>query len=425
MKQVIDLHIHSKYSRACSPNLDLENIYKACKIKGVNIITTADFTHPVWFKQLKDNLEQIGKTGLYKLKKFDNEDVKFISGTELSCVYSKNGKTRRIHIVVLAPNLDVVEEINNQLGKRFRLDYDGRPILGIDTKELFKLLLKIDERCMLIPAHIWTPWFGMLGSKSGFNSIEECFEEMTDKIYSIETGLSSDPEMNWRLSALDNFTLVSNSDAHSLQNIAREANVMEMENPSYEELCNIIKMRKKGKAKQQLKKFLYTIEFYPEEGMYHLDGHRSCNIRFTPEQSRKNKNICPVCKKPLTIGVLNRVEQLADRREGERPSNVVPFKKLIELDKIIAESMGIKSRNSKAVQKEFMKIINQTGNELAVLIDLSYEELEKITSPRIVEAIRRVREGRLIIQPGFDGQYGSIKIFRDQEKESNKQKKLF
>ncbi len=425
MKQVIDLHIHSKYSRACSPNLDLENIYKACKTKGVNIITTADFTHPLWFKQLKNNLEQIGKTGLYKLKKFDNEDVKFISGTELSCVYSKNGKTRRVHIVVLAPNLDVVEEINNQLGKKFRLDYDGRPILGIDTKELFKLLLKIDKRCMLIPAHIWTPWFGILGSKSGFNSIDECFEEMTDEIYSIETGLSSDPEMNWRLSALDKFTLVSNSDAHSLQNIAREANVMEMENPSYEEICNIIKMRKQGKAKQQLRKFLYTIEFYPEEGMYHLDGHRLCNIRFTPEQSRKNKNICPVCKKPLTIGVLNRVEQLADRKKGEKPSDVVPFKKLIELDKIIAESMGIKSRNSKAVQKEFMKIISQAGNELAVLIDLSYEELEKITSPKIVEAIRRVREEKLIIQPGFDGQYGSIKIFSDQEKKANKQKKLF
>ncbi|MFH1582932.1 MAG: endonuclease Q family protein, partial [Candidatus Falkowbacteria bacterium] len=289
---------------------------------------------------------------------------------------------------------------------------------------LMKLCLSIDKKFLIYPAHIWTPWFAIFGSKSGFDKMEDCFHEYTKNIYALETGLSSDPEMNWRLSALDKLTILSNSDAHSLPNIAREANVFEMKNINYDEIYNIIKNKIifDGNNEVGVK---YTIEFYPEEGMYHYDGHRDCGISFTPGETKKQKNVCPVCKKPLTIGVMNRVDELADRALGFKPKYAAPFKKLVELDKIIAEAIDIKSRQANKVQVEYNKLIKQGGNELNILLNISLKELEKMTDATVVEGVKRVREGNLIIKPGFDGQYGTVKIFSEQEKRKNKQKSLF
>jgi uncharacterized protein (TIGR00375 family) len=310
-----------------------------------------------------------------------------------------------------------------------------------------KLCLSIDKKFLIYPAHIWTPWFAVFGSKSGFDKMEECFHEYTKNVYAIETGLSSDPEMNWRLSALDKLTILSNSDAHSLPNIAREANVFEMKEISYSEIYNIIKNKKIYYDNNEMNSRLrgndnegvgikYTIEFYPEEGMYHYDGHRACGVSFTPEQTKKQKNICPVCKKPLVIGVMNRVNELADRptnafaSAGEQvglnpPKGHAKFIKLVELDKIIAQALDIKSRHSKRVQLVYHNLIKAGINELNILLNISLIELKKIADPAIVEGIKRVREGKLIITPGFDGQYGTIKIFSEQEKKKNKQRSLF
>ncbi|MFA5358221.1 MAG: endonuclease Q family protein [Patescibacteria group bacterium] len=423
MQYIADLHIHSKYSRACSPQLTLENISKYCAIKGVDVVATGDFTHPIWFKEIETKLVEDG-SGIYKLRNADDK-TRFVLSTEISCIYSKSvpgqkegsKKVRRLHIVVLAPDIDTVRKINETLGKIGNLRSDGRPILGLDAKRLAQIVFDISPRCMVIPAHAWTPWFAVFGSKSGFDSLQECFEEYTDKIYAIETGLSSDPPMNWRLSALDNVALISNSDAHSLPNIGREANVFDLPELTYDQICDAIKDKDK-------KRFLYTIEFYPEEGMYHFDGHRDCAVCLPPSETRKQKGVCPKCKKYLTVGVLSRIEELADRPEGFMPPEAIPYKSLVELDKIIAESLNIKSRQSKGVQSEYDNLVKKGKNEMNVLLNLDYKELEKITSSKIVEGIRRVREGKLIIRPGFDGQYGKIEIFSPAEREESFQKKL-
>lgn len=417
MQQILDLHIHSKYSRACSQNLTLPNIEAICRTKGVDIIATGDFTYPAWFSGIKEQLEEIGNSGLYKLKDAADEKIKFVLSTEVALIYKDGNKARRIHLMITAPNVEAAEELNNFLGIKFNIKSDGRPILGISAPELVKLCLKIHPKFLIYPAHIWTPWFSVFGSKSGFDSMEECFHEQTEYIFAYETGLSSDPEMNWRLSALDKLTLLSNSDAHSLQNIGREANVFDLEEITYDEIYEAIRAK-------DLKKIKHSLEFYPEEGMYHFDGHRLCGVSLTPGESRRNKNICPVCKKPLTIGVLNRVEELADRQEGFRPKNFPGFKKLVELDKIIAEALNIKSRNAKKVQQEYNNLIKRVGSELDILINKPLEEIKKNTLPIIAEGVKRAREGRLIIKPGFDGEYGEIKIFSEEEK-GNKQKMLF
>lgn len=409
MKQVLDLHIHSLYSRACSSQLTLINIDKACREKGVDIIGTGDFTHPVWFKAISTELkETFFGSGLYKLKSTKDDKIKFILSTEVALIYKDNDKVRRIHLVVHAPNLKAAAEANKILGSRFNLKSDGRPILGVKAPEFVRLLLNIDAKFLIYPAHIWTPWFAVFGSKSGFNTLEECFKEETKNIYAFETGLSSDPEMNWRLSALDNLTLLSSSDAHSPINIGREATVMELsEKPSYQEIYDVIKYHKKGGESG----ILYMIEFYPEEGMYHLDGHRACSFSCLPAESKRLKNICPVCHKPLVIGVLNRVEELADRPLGYQLSSAVPFKKVIELDKIIAEALNIKSRSSKTVQAEYQKLIKNFGSEFSILLDVDLEDLSKTSNAKIVEGISRMRSGKLLIKPGFDGQYGQVNIF--------------
>ena len=329
MLQILDLHIHSRFSRACSRSLTLENLDKTCRVKGVDIIATGDFTHPVWFSEIKKQLEatqekrnkkqEISKLAdsagspLYRLKSSQDNRVKFILSTELALIYKQGERTRRIHIVIHAPNIEAAEGLNTYLEKSgYNLKSDGRPILGMSAEKLVKICLDIHPKFLVYPAHIWTPWFSVFGSKSGFDTFEECFGEQTGHIYAYETGLSSDPEMNWRVSSLDKLTLISNSDAHSPANIAREANIMDLEYGSYDEIYEAIKDKDLNKIKG-------AIEFYPEEGMYHLDGHRSCGVRMEPSGSRKNRGICPKCKKPLTIGVLNRVEELADRPQGIRP----------------------------------------------------------------------------------------------------------
>ncbi len=403
MQQILDLHIHSRYARACSPKLTLANIDETCRQKGVNIIATGDFTYPAWFTSIKKELkESFVGSGLYILKTARDNQVKFIISSEVALIYKDKDKVRRIHLVVHAPNIEVAEKLNKVLDKKYNIRSDGRPILGISAPDFVRLVLKIDSRFLVYPAHIWTPWFSVFGSKSGFNSLVECFGDQTKYIYAYETGMSSDPAMNWRLSALDKLTCLSSSDAHSLNNIAREASIMEINEPvSYRKLYDNIK-HKKGMIK--------TLEFFSEEGKYYLDGHRDCKFSCLPAETKKLKNICPVCHKPLVIGVLNRNEQLADRKVGHKPTGAVPFIKLIELDKIIADVLGLKNRNSKRVQKEYLNLISIHGSELEILLSLDLKKIESDINPRIIEGIKKVRQQKISIKPGFDGQYGEINI---------------
>lgn len=409
---ILDLHIHSRFSRGCSKFLTLPSIAEWCEKKGIDIVATGDFTHPGWFAELKEQLIET-EPGIYALKNKTSR-TRFICSTEISCIYKKNDATRRIHVLIVAPNLAVVEKINAKLTAIGNIRSDGRPILGIDVKELLKICLDIDERCLMIPAHIWTPWFSIFGSKSGFDSIEECFEEMTPYIYAIETGLSSDPKMNWGLKQLNNIAILSHSDAHSVENLAREADVFALETLNYDAIYETITTR-------DPKHFLYTIEFYPEEGKYHFDGHRDCNIRFAPEESKRHKNICPKCNRPLTIGVLNRVTELSDQQA--KSEGKIPFKYVVPLAQIIAEALQ-KNVHTKGVQETY-KQLTQYTSEFQLLLHTSLEELRPLTEERIVEGIKRMREGKLMIHPGFDGVYGEVKIFSKEEKLTEKQGVLF
>jgi len=416
MKFVADFHIHSKYSRATSKDMDLENLGKWAKIKGIKVLGTGDFTHPIWFKELEDKLEP-AEAGLFRLKKEDNGEngIRFILTTEISCIYSKNGKIRKIHIIIFAPSFEVVEKINEQLGALGNLNADGRPILGLDAKELAKIVFGISKNCLVVPAHAWTPWFSIFGSKSGFDSIEECFEEYSKEIYAIETGLSSDPAMNWRLSQLDKIVLISNSDAHSPHRIGREANVFDTE-ISYPAIMDAIKTKDN-------KKFLSTVEFFPEEGKYHFDGHRICDISLSPEESEKCNNICPKCGKPLTIGVLHRVEDLADRPVGFRPENTIPFRSLVPLEEIIADSLRVTTASQKVLE-EYQKLIKNFKNEFNILLNATETELSQATLPEVASGIIKVREGKVKVIPGYDGVYGKIKIPQENFQKL-KQKTLF
>jgi len=414
MKIVADFHIHSRFSRATAHDITVANLNQWMKKKGVTVLGTGDFTHPQWFRELKENLEP-AEPGLYRLRNdLDEKNVsRFILTTELSCIYSQGGKTRRIHHVILAPSFEVVQKINVALSWQGNLNSDGRPILGLSSIELAKLLFSISPEIVIIPAHIWTPWFSLFGSMSGFDSLEECFGEWSSKIFAIETGLSSDPQMNWRLSPLDHLAIVSNSDSHSASKIAREANVFDTE-LSYPKIIEAIKSGIPQNYLHDSSKFLYTIEFYPEEGKYHFDGHRLCNVVLAPQESKKINNICPKCGRPLTIGVMHRVEDLADRDENYIAKDRPPYKKLVPLEEIIAEVFKT-STNSKKVEAEYERLIKIFGNELAILIDASILDIEKESTPELAEGIKRVRENRLNIAPGFDGEYGKVKIFADNE----------
>jgi uncharacterized protein (TIGR00375 family) len=408
MEFIADFHIHSKYSRATSRNMDVEHIAQWAKLKGITLMGTGDFTYHLWLEELKNKLEDLGN-GLFKYN-----GIYFILTSEISSIYSKNGRTYRVHNMVLSPSFKTTDKINEVLSRCGNLASDGRPILGLDAAELARIVFDIDENCMLIPGHIWTPWFSVFGSMSGFDRIEDCFEDQTPKIFALETGLSSDPAMNWRLSALDRFSLVSNSDSHSPQKIGREANVFNCE-LDYKTIRDVLRTKDN-------KRFLYTIEFFPEEGKYHYDGHRLCETRLSPEETKKNNGKCPKCGKPVTVGVMNRVAALADRPEGYIPKTTVPFKRLIPFDEIIADAKGV-ARGSVSVEREYMSLVSKFGTEFDILLRASREALQRGLPKRIAEGVLRVREGKVSIKAGYDGEYGVISIFGedDSKQESHDQ----
>ncbi|HOS87907.1 MAG TPA: endonuclease Q family protein [Candidatus Pacearchaeota archaeon] len=407
MKFIADFHLHSKYSRATGKNTDLENIDKWAKTKGIQVITCGDFTHPIWFKNLEEKLE-LAEPGLFKLKG-SKTGVRFILTTEISCIYSKKGKIRKIHILVFAPSLKIVEKLNQRLAAIGNISSDGRPILGIDAIELLKIVLDVSPDCLFVPAHCLTPWFSIFGSKSGFDSIKECFEDYSQYIYAIESGLSADPAMIWRIPDGRRVTIISNSDAHSVEKIGREANIFNTE-INYFSIINAIKTKNP-------KEFLSTIEFYPQEGKYYNDGDRLCNISLNPKESLEYGELCPSCGKKLVIGVLNRVQKLADKEEGFKPDNITPFQNIVPLKEIIAEAYGV-GVISKKVQNEYEKI---TANfpEFEVLLNVSLDDLKNIADKQVIEGIKRVRNGEVKIQPGFDGVFGKVKIFSDIEKQES------
>lgn len=437
MKIIADLHIHSKYSRAVSKDMTPENLDIWARKKGITVMGTGDFTHPKWFEELKDKLEP-AENGLYQLKNgHDGQSsasailTRFLLTVEIAVIYSKNGKTRRIHHLVFAPSFTAVEKINKRLAKIGNLAADGRPILGLDSKELLKIVKDADPAAVLVPAHAWTPWFSVFGSMSGFDSLEECFEELTSEIFAVETGLSSDPAMNWRVPVLEHIALISNSDSHSLRKIGREANIFNCEF-SYDGIVKAIRSR-------DPKKFLYTIEFFPEEGKYHYDGHRDLHHYQSPQETKKAGGRCIQCGAKVTVGVLSRVEELADIhnppsppylkggknknpplkvRGGEEGLLRIPYKSLVPLQEIIADIRRV-GVASKRVQAAYEAMIERFGSEFGILLDTSHSELARY-SPEIAEGIACVREGRVTIMPGYDGEYGKVTIVKKE-----KQLKLF
>jgi len=413
MRIIADFHIHSKYSRATSPNMDLENIAQAAQEKGITVVGTGDFTHPEWFNNLKNKLEP-AEEGLYRLKGTDGS-VRFVVTGEISNMYTRNGRGRRIHSLIILPSLESAEKINNILSWQGNIKSDGRPILGMDTEELLKIIIDTAPQALFIPAHCMTPYFGVFGSMSGFDSLEEAFGENAKHIYAMETGLSASPDMLWKIPDGRKMTLISNSDAHSPTKLGREVNVFDTE-LSYSAIRDAI-------IKKDKSKFLYTIEFFPQEGKYYYDGHRLCNVSMSPGQRKKVEGICPKCGRKLTVGVLSRVDELADRKDGFVPPDAIPYKSLVPLREIIAEAIGI-GPQTKGVDKQYQILIQKFSNEFNILLDVPFEELSKFTLPRIAEGIKRVRSGKLIIEPGYDGEFGKVKIFQEEEKEE-KQDKLF
>jgi uncharacterized protein (TIGR00375 family) len=390
--------------------MDIDNLSKWAKIKGINLLGTSDFTHPEWLKELKEKLEE-REHGIYL-----HNGVNYILSTEVSNIYFKIGKVRKIHNVIIAPSFAVVDEINKALSPYGQLSSDGRPILSIECDKMVKSLRRISEEIMVIPAHIWTPHFSVFGSNSGFDTLEECYGDETGNISALETGLSSNPPMNWRLSVLNKYTLVSNSDAHSPSKIGREANVFK-EKIGYKELKGILEKRDK-------EKFMYTIEFFPQEGKYHWDGHRKCEARLSPEESAKINYRCPNCGRKLTIGVMNRVEQLADRPDDFILEGAPGYKSLVPLVEIIAESMGV-GKESVGVEREYNSLIQRLGSEFDILIFIPKEEIMEKCPPKIAKGIINIREGRVNILPGYDGVYGKIEIFDKDDKKEEKQLTFF
>ncbi len=419
MKFIADLHIHSLFSRATAKDFDLERMYITAQLKGITVVGTSDFTHPGWFKEIKEKLVP-SEPGLFKLKdeitkKCDQKvplscrgKVRFMLVSEISNIYKKNKRTMKNHNLVFMPNIEKVERFNSKLGKIGNIKSDGRPILGLDARDLLEEVLSTSDDSFLIPAHIWTPWFSLLGSKSGFDSIEECFEDLTSYVFAVETGLSSDPAMNWRVSGLDKVTLISNSDAHSPFKMGREANLFNT-SLSYSAIKEAIRT---GDPEQ----FLGTIEFYPEEGKYYLDGHRNCNVRLWPNETRKQKGKCKVCQKPLTLGVLYRVEELSDRLEDEKPQEQRSFYNLIPLTEILSEILNV-GPGSKKVMNNYIILLEKLGPELSILLNLKRETIDKAGLPLLGEAVSRMRSKKIIIFPGYDGEFGKIKVFHQEERD--------
>lgn len=422
---ITDFHIHSRFSRACSKKLTLPNNAAWAQLKGIDLLTTADFTYPKWFSELHEQLKETAP-GIYELKKEFAEKaeiqipesckrpVRFFFTTEISLIYKKNDKVRKIHHVIMAPNIETAAKINKALDERGNIKSDGRPILGMDSKNLLKLLLDISPDIQIIPAHIWTPHFSIFGSKTGFDTVEECFEELSDHICALETGLSSDPAMNWRLSNLDKYVLVSSSDAHSHQKMGREATIFNTE-MTYPAILQALR--------SDHDKVEGTIEFFPEEGKYHYDGLRAEGLCLQPEETKKHNYVSPKSGKKITVGVLHRVDELADHKEGRKPETARNVWHIIPLMEILSEILGVGTQSQK-VENAYFELLGKLGPEFYILKDCPIFEIEK-ANPLVAEAIKRMRNKKVIIQPGYDGEYGTIKLFKEKELEEKTQVSLF
>jgi len=405
-----DLHIHSRYSRATSKEMSPDGLAKWAKIKGIDMLGTGDFTHPQWLAELQGVMEE-ADCGTYRYREID-----FILTAEVSNIYFKAGRVRRVHNMIFTPDFTSAAEINRALYAYGNLGSDGRPILKLECNALVKLVRTVHEDAFVVPAHIWTPHFSLFGAHSGFDTIEECFAEETPHIFALETGLSSDPAMNWRWSRLDRYTLVSNSDAHSPSKLGREANVF-TERINYKDLKDIL-------SKKDTRRFAYTVEFFPEEGKYHWDGHRNCNAPLSPSEALKINNKCPSCGRTITIGVMHRVEDLADREEENTPAGNPPFKRLVPLMEIIAEALRMRPESA-SVEREYMQLIKNLGSEFDILLELSEEDLLKGCPPKIAAGIINVRKGAIEVVPGYDGKFGHVHVLKKDEGAAEKQLKFF
>lgn len=451
MKVVTDLHLHSRYARAVSQQMVLPVISEWAALKGIDIVSTGDWTHPLWFKELQAQLEEAAP-GLFSLRVTGpvapSSHPLFLLSTEVAAIYSQGGKGRRIHMLIFAPSLTAVEKINKKLTRRgANLFSDGRPILGMSARDVTQIVFETDERCLVIPAHAWTPWFSLYGSMSGFDSIEECFGDMAQFVYGIETGLSSDPAMNWRVADLDNRAILSFSDAHSPAKLGREATVFELPEVSYEGIrqaiigngneTSIVKRKTLNVTETgvvtdkrlTLPHISHTIEFYPEEGKYHFTGHRDCNVRQTPEETKELGSICPVCKRPLTVGVMHRVEQLAKMENGnwklendqygvrwiKHPNNRPQYVTMVPLLEILSEAIGSLTTSQRVIS-EYKKLTELVGNEFFVLLQTKSEEIERVSGWKIREALEKVRSGNIVVEPGYDGVFGKVKIWSSDTK---------
>lgn len=413
MKFVADLHIHSRFSRATSSDLTAENLWLWGQYKGINLVGTGDCIHPLWLKELEERLEP-EDSGFFRLRpsiaaglsaqvpSSCRAEVRFVLSTEISCIYKKNAKVRKVHCVVIFSSLAACCSFQQRLAVLGNIKSDGRPILGLDAKDLLALALECDPQVLFVPAHIWTPWFSVLGAASGFDSLKECFEDLVSHVFAVETGLSSDPAMNWRLSGLDDVILLSNSDAHSVSKLGREANLFDTEF-SYSGVYRALADRKDPGMTG-------TIEFFPEEGKYHYDGHRACKVRLHPRETADAQGACPVCGKPVTTGVMSRVEALADHPQGRRGLRARPYFNLVPLEEVIAESRGVGCQ-SKQVRQAWFEMISRLGPELEILMERPLADIAAVGGDVLAEGIRLMREGKIMIQPGYDGEYGVIRIF--------------
>lgn len=420
MKFYADVHLHSHYSRATSKSLDLEHLELWAQLKGIQVVGTADCIHPKWLKELKEKLEP-AEPGFFRLKEEYSRStrdqlpascrgtVRFMLSVEISNIYKRLDKVRKVHNLMYFPDFKAVDKTQARLEQIGNIRSDGRPILGLDSRDLLEITLESDPKSYLVPAHIWTPWFSAMGSKGGFDRMEDCFGDLTKHVFAAETGLSSDPLMNWRLSQLDPYALISNSDAHSPEKLGREATVYDTEF-SYDGIYRALSdVNDKG--------LIGTLEFFPEEGKYHYDGHRDCHARLHPRETIANKGLCPVCKKEVTVGVMARVEELADRSEGKKSPRWRPYFSLIPLPEIVAEARGVSSVNSKSVQAAYWQLLTKLGNEFYILQDAPIRDIARAGGGLIAEGVRRMREGKVDIAAGYDGEYGRIHLFSDEERQ--------
>ncbi len=421
MSFIADLHIHSRYSRAVSKDMVPEGLYRWAQLKGITVVGTGDFTHPGWFAELQEKLEP-AEPGLYRLKTelaapvdagipaSCRADVRFMLTSEISSIYKRHERTRKVHNLIFAPSFSAVANMTDKLVRIGNLHSDGRPILGLDSEELLRIMLERAPEALFVPAHAWTPHFSVFGANSGFDSLEECFGDLSPHIHVIETGLSSDPPMNWRLSQLDGITLISNSDAHSPSKLGREANVLNGD-LSFTGI-------KTAFTSGDPALFRGTIEFFPEEGKYHYDGHRNCQVRLSPEESRTHDNACPECGKPVTRGVMHRVEMLADQPSGHRSRKALPYRSLVPLVELIAEVRGA-GVNTKGVTEAYHQLLASLGNEFEILMNVPIPAIEENGGRLLALAIQRMRAGNVTIAPGYDGEYGTVRSLSQEDRQSH------